>query len=105
MIRVYRKLGDDGTMLDYRKFNKNKSVDAEDYYSELCKIRTDGPGVVKLNSTIDWITEGHFRTDKDWTLEREQDLDRIKRNAEYNEPDEESVQDDIEEIAFIGTSI
>ena len=103
MIRVYRKLGDDGTMLDYRKFHK--SVDAEDYYSELCMIRTDGPGVVKLNSNMDWITEGHFRTDKDWTLEREQDLDRIKRDAEYNEPDEESVQDDIEEIAFIGTSI
>tara|TARA_S200002703_G_scaffold32471_1_gene28318 strand:+ start:875 stop:1189 length:315 start_codon:yes stop_codon:yes gene_type:complete len=98
MIRVYRKLGSDSTMLDYRKFDK--SVEAEDYYSELCKIRTDGPGVVKLNSNIDWITGGHFRTDKDWTLEREQDLDRIKRDSEYNEPD----PDDIEEIAFIETT-
>jgi len=97
MIRVYRKLGNDGTMLEYRKFDK--SVDAEDYYRELCKIRTDGPGVVKLNSNLDWITEGHFRTDKDWNLEREQDLDRIKRDAEYNEPDS-----DDGEIAFIETT-
>ena len=98
MIRVFRKLGDDGTHLDYQKFNN--PADAEKYYSELCEIRTCGPGVVKFISNTDWITEGHFRTDKDWTLEREQDPDRIKRDAEYNEPD----PDDIAETAFIETT-
>ena len=78
MIRVYRKLGDDGTMLDYRKFDNPN--DAEVYYAELCQTRTDSAGVVKLNSNQDWVTAGHYRTDKDWMFEREMNLGRLKSN-------------------------
>lgn len=80
MIRVYRKVGDQGLMLNYKKFNN--PFDAEKYYEELCETRTEGPGVVKLSSRMDFIPDGHYRTDMDWTHEREQDIERINKKEE-----------------------
>ena len=82
MIRVYRKEGADGPLID--QLDTSDPVEAEGHYLRLCQARTNGPGLAQIvprGAAARIVPRGAYRTDMEWLQDdgqpyREQDHDR-----------------------------
>lgn len=67
-------------------------VDLECRYFELSRMRHDGPSAIKIPKQAEIIPPAYYRLDSEWTITREQEIDRMwlwaDRAQEFRQPNE-----------------